>query len=121
MGSGGAVAVMRSAAVRVDMVMMVMRSVQVVMRVLVRSAILVAVVMHVRTLTVFVRMLAAMVVVMRRAVRMHMIMFAMTMRDGLAVYRRFAFTATAYVTHLAFSYSTSSSFTRISFPPVTCT
>jgi hypothetical protein len=73
----------------------------------------------------YLRMRVTMIMVVRRTIGMHMKMPAVTMAvfivlHGLAVYGRFSRAATAYVTHHYSPYSTSSSLTRISFPPVTC-
>ncbi len=78
----------------VIVVMMVVVAMQVVMRMLVRAAVLMPVVVHVRRLR---RIVEAVIMIVRGAVGMHMEMSAVF--DSLAVYGRFTRATTAYITH----------------------
>jgi hypothetical protein len=97
-------------------------SVVMIVNMLMRRTVFMQVVVHMFAFNLFMRM--AVIMVVRRTIDMHMKMPAVTMAvfvvlHGLAVYGRFSCAATAYITHHYSPYSTSSSLTRISFPPVT--
>ena len=118
---------MRMAVVMVVGMIVRMRVIMVV-HMLMRGTVLMQVVVHVFALCVHMRVIVVvgMIVIVRGTVGMHVEMSAVAVAmfavlHGLAVNGCFSCAATAYVTHHYSPYSTSSSLTRISLPPVTCT